>query len=137
VVKPFRRGRRIPLRTFVTLKVSSVGWFEPPELHAWEDSCRAISHIAPPHIQPTLLHIKRSRRGEERVLDFFIDQKRRTQMSKLPPVPPDQRSPKGPGSDPDVSKEEETPSNDRNLREQGRQGNIYQNTHNQGHQQDR
>jgi hypothetical protein len=58
-------------------------------------------------------------------------------MSKLPPVPPDQRSPKGPGSDPDVSKEEETPSNDRNLREQGRQGNIYQNTHNQGHQQDR
>jgi hypothetical protein len=83
------------------------------------------------------LHIKRSRRGEERVLDFFIDQKRRTQMSKLPPVPPDQRSPKGPGSDPDVSKEEETRSNDRNLREQGRQGNIYQNTHNQGHQQDR
>jgi hypothetical protein len=25
----------------------------------------------------------------------------------------------------------------KNLREQGRQGNIYQNTHNQGYQQDR
>jgi hypothetical protein len=58
-------------------------------------------------------------------------------MSKLPPVPPDQRSPKGPGSDPESSKEDETRSNDRNLREQGRQGNIYQNTHNQGYQQDR
>jgi hypothetical protein len=62
-------------------------------------------------------------------------------MTKLPPVPPDQRSPKGPSSDPDVPKKEGTLSKDRikdrNLREQGQQGNIYQNTHNQGHQQDR
>jgi hypothetical protein len=58
-------------------------------------------------------------------------------MSKLPPVPPEQRSPKGPGSDPNVVKDEQPSSGDRNLREQGRQGNIYQNTHNQGYQQDR
>jgi hypothetical protein len=58
-------------------------------------------------------------------------------MSKLPPVPPEQRSPKGPGSDPKPSKEEDTSAGNRNLREQGRQGNIYQNTHNQGYQQDR
>jgi hypothetical protein len=58
-------------------------------------------------------------------------------MSKLPPVPPEQRSPKGPGSDPEVSKDDDTSARNRNLREQGRQGNIYQNTHNQGYQQDR
>jgi hypothetical protein len=60
-------------------------------------------------------------------------------MSKLPPVPPEQRSPKGPGSDPETAKQDgdEASSRDRNLREQGRQGNIYQNTHNQGYQQDR
>jgi hypothetical protein len=58
-------------------------------------------------------------------------------MSKLPPVPPEQRSPKGLGSDPEVSKDDEAQSKDRNVREQGRQGNIHQNTHNQGYQQDR
>jgi hypothetical protein len=58
-------------------------------------------------------------------------------MSKLPPVPPEQRSPKGPGSNPNVIKDEQPSPSDRNLREQGRQGNIYQNTHNQGYQQDR
>jgi hypothetical protein len=58
-------------------------------------------------------------------------------MSKLPPVPPEQRSPKGPGSDPDISEDDNTSARNRNLREQGRQGNIYQNTHNQGYQQDR
>jgi hypothetical protein len=58
-------------------------------------------------------------------------------MSKLPPIPPEQRSPKGPGSDPNVVKDEQPSPGDRNLREQGRQGNIYQNTHNQGYQQDR
>jgi hypothetical protein len=58
-------------------------------------------------------------------------------MSKLPPVPPEQRSPKGPGSDPETTKDDNTSAGNRNLREQGRQGNIYQNTHNQGYQQDR
>jgi hypothetical protein len=58
-------------------------------------------------------------------------------MSKLPPVPPEQRSPKGPGSDPNTPNVDNTRSQDRNLHEQDRQGNIYQNTHNQGYQQDR
>jgi hypothetical protein len=58
-------------------------------------------------------------------------------MSKLPPVPPEQRSPKGPGADPEIANDDDASKRDRNLREQGRQGNIYQNTHNQGYQQDR
>ena len=58
-------------------------------------------------------------------------------MSKLPPVPPEQSSPKGPGSAPEPKKDDAAASRDRNLREQGRQGNIYQNTHHQGYQQDR
>jgi hypothetical protein len=57
--------------------------------------------------------------------------------SKMPPVPPDNRSPKGPGADPavktDTTRKEET----RNLAEQGRQGNTKQNTTHQGYQQDR
>lgn len=57
--------------------------------------------------------------------------------NKMPPVPPEQRSPKGPGSSPQASKEDPAKSSERNLREQGHQGNIYQNTHNQGYQQDR
>jgi hypothetical protein len=57
-------------------------------------------------------------------------------MTKMPPVPPEQRSPKGPGSDPNVKTEEDVPSRE-NFDQQGRQGNIRQNTHNQGYQQDR
>jgi hypothetical protein len=48
-------------------------------------------------------------------------------MTKLPPVPKENRRPKGPG---------ESPQRD-NLKGQGRQGNIAQNTTNQGYQQDR
>jgi hypothetical protein len=58
-------------------------------------------------------------------------------MSKMPPVPPGNRSPKGPGSDPNTSTTDVSPNDKDNLRERGRQGNIQQNTHNQGHQQDR
>jgi hypothetical protein len=59
-------------------------------------------------------------------------------MSKLPPVPPENRSPKGPGADPSLDANEALPDRkDRNLAEQGRQGNIKQNTTNQGYQQDR
>jgi hypothetical protein len=59
-------------------------------------------------------------------------------MSHLPPVPPENRSNKGPGSDPDVSAQDSVPDRrTRNLAEQGRQGNIKQNTTNQGYQQDR
>jgi len=59
-------------------------------------------------------------------------------MSRLPPVPPASRSPKGPGSEPKVDTDDvKTDNRKRNLAEQGRQGNIKQNTTNQGYQQDR
>jgi hypothetical protein len=54
---------------------------------------------------------------------------------KPPPVPSQQRSPKGPGSDPAMDKKRETSAE--NTEEQGEQGNIHQNTTNQGYQQDR
>jgi hypothetical protein len=59
---------------------------------------------------------------------------------RMPPVPPANRSPKGPG---DASTPEPQPrqpehgNRERNLAEQGRQGNIAQNTTHQGYQQDR
>jgi hypothetical protein len=58
--------------------------------------------------------------------------------NRAPPVPPANRSSKGPGDAPEVptdtSKRKQAPEN---LGEQGRQGNISQNTTNQGYQQDR
>ncbi len=67
-------------------------------------------------------------------------------MSKahLPPVPPAARPPVGgssnPGTGNDMSEQvaaENKASTNRNLGEQGRQGNIKQNTTHQGHTQDR
>ncbi|MCO6415271.1 hypothetical protein JYK14_03650 [Siccirubricoccus sp. KC 17139] len=67
-------------------------------------------------------------------------------MSKahMPPVPPANRTTKGPGPQDDTPREgartsEALPqdSRDRNLGEQGRQGNIKQNTTHQGYTQDR
>jgi hypothetical protein len=57
-------------------------------------------------------------------------------MSNLPPVPPQNRSPKGPGADPNVSTADQVPERE-NYEQQGRHGNINQNTHHQGYQQDR
>ena len=63
-------------------------------------------------------------------------------MSKAPPVPPANRSDKGPGATSagekagDLAPPQHHPEK-RNLAEQGRQGNIRQNTHHQGYQQDR
>lgn len=59
-----------------------------------------------------------------------------------PPVPPDQQSSKAPAAPaPDEAKRGSGPPasrpQDRNLAEQGRQGNIKQNTTNKGLQQDR
>lgn len=60
---------------------------------------------------------------------------------QMPPVPPAGRSNKGPGrsskdiSGTDASTGKESPPS--NLAEQDRQGNIQQNTSNQGYQQDR
>ena len=57
-------------------------------------------------------------------------------MSKMPPVPPEQRSNKGPGSDPKLEVEEPIPDRE-NFDQQGRHGNIKQNTTNQGYRQNR
>lgn len=58
--------------------------------------------------------------------------------SRPPPVPPANRSDKGPGSAPEVPTDAgpgaPPPGN---LAQQGRQANIKQNTTHQGHQQDR
>ena len=57
-------------------------------------------------------------------------------MSKMPPVPPANKSPKGPGSDPKVKTKHQKPaapgSASKNLAEQDQQGNIKQDTTNQG-----
>ena len=58
-------------------------------------------------------------------------------MAKLPPVPPENKSPKGTGSEPEVETDAAKPAVAKNLKEQGRQGNIRQNTRNVGYQQDR
>jgi hypothetical protein len=68
--------------------------------------------------------------------------------SKAPPIPRDQRS--APGDKPDVdgdgvgrrdevtgAQSKQPGDGDVNLKSQGRQANIRQNTHNQGYQQDR
>ncbi|WP_205523472.1 hypothetical protein [Rhodopseudomonas sp. BR0C11] len=57
-------------------------------------------------------------------------------MTKRPPIPPDNRSPKGSGADPASA-----PHDDHGVRDvdvtHGERDNIEQNTHNQGCQQDR
>jgi hypothetical protein len=56
---------------------------------------------------------------------------------KPPPVPPASRSRKGTGSAP-VPRDDRKPDRiPENAAEQGQQGNIRQNTRNQGYQQDR
>jgi hypothetical protein len=57
--------------------------------------------------------------------------------SKAPPIPPDQRS--APDEKPDIkgSHADRRSRDDLNLREEGQAGNLNQNTHNQGYQQDR
>jgi hypothetical protein len=56
--------------------------------------------------------------------------------SKVPPVPPQNRSPKGTG-DPKKIVRDETPHGQQRVQKQDQQGNIKQNTTNQGYQQDR
>ena len=60
--------------------------------------------------------------------------------AKAPPIPPDQRS--GPDDKPDLKNvrgdaHAAVRKEGLNTREQGQSGNIRQNTHNQGYQQDR
>lgn len=55
-------------------------------------------------------------------------------MAKRPPVPPANRSPKGPGSDPKITADEKAPDDPgANLREQGDHANVSQNTTNRPH----
>jgi len=56
-------------------------------------------------------------------------------MSKMPPVPSGNRSPKGPDNAPQVHVD--TTKESENLGQEGDQANIKQNTTNQGYQQDR
>jgi hypothetical protein len=59
-------------------------------------------------------------------------------MTKPPPVPEENRSPKGAGEKSPPSRGGVDPKDrERNLQQQGQQGNIKQNTTNQGFQQDR
>jgi hypothetical protein len=65
-----------------------------------------------------------------------------TSKAHLPPVPPANRSPQGqatPGKGPLPAgpAEDNIESHNRKLEQQGRQGNTWQNTRNQGYQQDR
>ena len=59
--------------------------------------------------------------------------------SRQPPIPPANRSPKGPGADKAQNQEQakgKAPVPE-NLEQQDQQGNTWQNTHHQGYQQDR
>jgi hypothetical protein len=59
-------------------------------------------------------------------------------MTKPPPVPKENQSPKGTGDGKaGAANAGQSQQGERNLQEQGRQGNIKQNTTNQGYQQDR
>jgi len=59
--------------------------------------------------------------------------------TKPPPVPRENQTDKGPGGAPRAPKDTSRHGRqtDRNQSQQGRQGNISQNTTNQGYQQDR
>ena len=60
--------------------------------------------------------------------------------SKAPPIPPEQRGFGGRKADVESASDKQPAKRglkDLNLKEQGAPGNIHQNTHNQGYQQDR
>jgi hypothetical protein len=56
---------------------------------------------------------------------------------KMPPVPPANQSPKGTGDTKQTSADQAPHQRAQNPDQQGQQGNIKQNTTNQGYQQDR
>ncbi len=58
-------------------------------------------------------------------------------MSHPPPVPPANRSDKGPGEATPTPEEARAPQPPTNSDERGQQGNVKQNTTNTGYQQDR
>jgi len=87
-------------------------------------------------------HLHHRRPTDQRVASLDVLEITMTNRKKGPPVPPASRSTKGTGADP-------APRNPgakgrpivrdtgQNLREQGQQGNIHQNIHNQGNRQAR
>ena len=59
-------------------------------------------------------------------------------MSKMPPIPPENRTRKGPAQPQPSQKEaKDNARREANLEQQGQQGNVKQNTTHQGYQQDR
>jgi hypothetical protein len=89
---------------------------------------------------PELLPFSRRSRKRMRPGAFMGATRGAVMTQKPPPVPPANRTPKGPGADPAVSTDtapDRMADRHRHLGEQGRQGNIKQNTTNQGYQQDR
>ena len=71
--------------------------------------------------------------------EFLVKQKDERMMSKVPPVPPENQSPKGTGDNKAPVRDQAPHGKQRveNPEQQGQQGNIKQNTTNQGNQQDR
>lgn len=71
----------------------------------------------------------------------FLMEEQEDAMSKLPPIPPENRSPMGPGEPDhgkrDLSKSQQRQSRPANPDSQGQQGNTRINTTHQGYQQDR
>jgi hypothetical protein len=53
------------------------------------------------------------------------------ERKRMPPVPEKNRSPKGPGRDPDASVDERVSEDPENIDQVGERGNIRQNTSNQ------
>jgi len=106
--------------------------------------CRSQSRQARPNSAHRLrpIRIDRCAHSSRQIEQFaprrVNKQNRRTSaMTKKPPVPQENRSPKGIGSDPQTQVPDPKPDRADNVAEQGRHGNIKQNTTNQGYQQDR
>jgi hypothetical protein len=70
---------------------------------------------------------------------FILFNRRHGMTGKVPPVPPENRSPKGTGDTKEIARDHAQHGEKRvqNPAQQGQQGNIKQNTTNQGYQQDR
>jgi hypothetical protein len=75
-------------------------------------------------------------KGVEHVREPAVEAGKEAIMAKKPPLPEANRSPKGTGSAPEPL-DEKRQTKPENLAEEDRQGNIKQNTTNQGYQQDR
>jgi hypothetical protein len=73
------------------------------------------------------------------LLLFILFNRRLGMTGKIPPVPPENRSSKGTGDPKEIARDQTPHGGKRvqNPEQQAQQGNIKQNTTNQGYQQDR